>query len=188
MYTSLRILRKFYRHYKQLYATARWGLAVSKKGGEVDLTAEVIGDKNAYKKITFGKKLVLQREVSIFISPDHPDACVNFGDESYVGRNTNIAAYAPVTIGKKVLISPYCHINSCNHGFSNVDVTIYDQELTTSPINIGDGAWIGTHVIILSGTEIGEGSIVGAGSVVTKNIPPYEIWGGVPARFIKSRK
>ena len=56
-----------------------------------------------------------------------------------------------------------------------------------TPITIGNDVWVGRRVIILNGVSIGDGAVVGAGAIVTKDIPPYEVWGGVPAKFIKKR-
>ena len=55
------------------------------------------------------------------------------------------------------------------------------------PIHVGHHCWIGTGAIVLQGVTIGDGAVVAAGAVVTKNIPPYEVWGGVPAKFIRKR-
>ncbi|WP_264367794.1 DapH/DapD/GlmU-related protein [Paraglaciecola mesophila] len=63
-----------------------------------------------------------------------------------------------------------------------------EQGIVTAPVIIKDNVWIGYGVTILKGVEIGEGSIVAAGSVVTKNIPPYSIAGGIPSKVIKMRK
>jgi acetyltransferase-like isoleucine patch superfamily enzyme len=66
-------------------------------------------------------------------------------------------------------------------------MAIKDQGYTLGPVKIGAGAWLGTQVIILPNVTIGEGAIIGAGSVVTKSVGAYEIWGGVPARKIGDR-
>ena len=63
----------------------------------------------------------------------------------------------------------------------------YNSTADFKPIHIGQYCWIGTGAIVLQGVKIGEGSVVAAGAVVTKDIPPYEVWGGVPAKFIRKR-
>lgn len=67
------------------------------------------------------------------------------------------------------------------------DVNKYPDEHNDYQIKIGNDVWIGSHVMIMAGVSIGDGAIVAAGAVVTKSIPPYQIWGGVPAKFIKNR-
>lgn len=56
------------------------------------------------------------------------------------------------------------------------------------PVVIGNDVWIGSRVTILPGVHIGDGAVIGAGAVVTKNVPEYEVWGGNPAKYLKSRK
>ena len=73
------------------------------------------------------------------------------------------------------------------HNYSKRDIRIWDQGTTEKDIIIGNDIWIGTKVCILHGVTIGGGAVVGAGSVVTKNVDPYTVVGGVPARFIKDR-
>jgi acetyltransferase-like isoleucine patch superfamily enzyme len=93
----------------------------------------------------------------------------------------------PITIGDNTLIGAYSYIVSANHRFESRAAPIRDQGYRGAPIEIGEDVWIGTHVVILPGVRIGKGAIIGAGSLVNRNIPEYEIWGGVPARFIKKR-
>ena len=62
-----------------------------------------------------------------------------------------------------------------------------NQQAKIEKVLIGKDAWIGANVTILKGISIGDGAIIGANAVVTRNIPPYEIWGGVPAKFLKNR-
>jgi maltose O-acetyltransferase len=74
------------------------------------------------------------------------------------------------------------------HGFARTDVTISDQGYTHAPIKIEDDVWVGFQAIILPGVTIGRGSIVGAGAVVTKDVPPYTVVVGVPARPLRQRR
>ena len=88
-----------------------------------------------------------------------------------------------ITIGDFCNIANNVVIVDHNHKYNNTGV-IEGYEL--SPIHIGNRVWIGANVTILKGVTIGEGAIISAGAVVNKDVPPYEIWGGVPARKIKS--
>jgi acetyltransferase-like isoleucine patch superfamily enzyme len=73
------------------------------------------------------------------------------------------------------------------HNYADVSTPIKYQGLTISPVEIADNVWIGAGVTVLSGRKIGYGSIVGANSLVTKDIPDFQIWGGVPAKLLKTR-
>lgn len=82
-----------------------------------------------------------------------------------------------------------CIVYTKNHAFSNLDTPMmYQGYLETKPVYIEDDVWIGGRVIILPGRRIGKGAIVGAGSVVTKDVPDYAIVGGNPAKVLKYRK
>lgn len=92
------------------------------------------------------------------------------------------------TIEDEVLIAPNVAILCLPHKHDRVDIPILEQgDEELQPPIIKRGAWLGRNVIIMPGVTIGEGAIVGAGAVVTKNVEPFTIVGGVPAKFIKKR-
>jgi acetyltransferase-like isoleucine patch superfamily enzyme len=119
---------------------------------------------------------------------------VSCGNRVYIGPYSNfIALLSNITIGNDVIIAPEVMIITGNHRYDWVGRTMYsitnaekniDDDL---PVIIEDDVWIGARSIILKGVTIGEGSIVGAGSIVTKNVPPFSIAAGNPARVIKKR-
>lgn len=111
---------------------------------------------------------------------------LSLGDNSGVGVNSLISPC--VTIGNDVMMGPECMMFTSNHGMSDLDVPMWRQKSTEpKPIVIEDDVWIGARVIILPGVHVGKGSVIGAGSVVTKDVAPYSIVGGNPARLIKMR-
>lgn len=98
-----------------------------------------------------------------------------------------VAAVQPIIIGRRAEIAPYCAFFSYDHGMEP-DREIFGQPLTSKgPIIIGEDAWLGTRVTVLSGVTIGRGAVVGAGSVVVCDIPDNAIAAGSPARVIKYR-
>ena len=109
------------------------------------------------------------------------------GKRSGIGERSILSGI--VTIGKDVMIGPELMCYTKNHETTRTDIPMIDQGFSkTRPITIGDDVWIGSRVIILGGVKIGDGAIIGAGSVVTHDVPPYSVVGGNPARIIKSRK
>jgi acetyltransferase-like isoleucine patch superfamily enzyme len=90
-------------------------------------------------------------------------------------------------IGKAVGIGPRVVILTSEHEALDSDVPVYFTPLKFAEVVLEDGCDIGTGAIILPGVRIGEGAIIGAGAVVTCDIPPYEVWAGVPARRIRKR-
>lgn len=112
---------------------------------------------------------------------------VSLGDYSGIGLNSRI--HGECTIGSRVMMGEYCTIITRNHKFDRTDIPMMDQGFyDEEPVSIGNDVWIGDKVIILPGVHIGDGCVIGAGSVITKNIPPYSIAVGNPAKVIKSRK
>lgn len=126
-----------------------------------------------------GKKISIERG-STFGSG------LRIGDGSRIGYFAEV--YGDVSIGKECLIGPQAVFHTSGHGTARLDIPMKRQESTTSrPIVVGDDCWIGQRAIILPGVTIGSHSIVGAGAVVTKSVPPYSVVVGNPARVVKSR-
>lgn len=98
-----------------------------------------------------------------------------------------IAANNCVEIGEHTLIGEYVSIRDGDHIFTRTDIPIGMQGTTTDPIEIGRDVWIGRGAVILKGVTIGDGAIIGANSVVTRDVPSYDIVAGVPARHVSSR-
>jgi maltose O-acetyltransferase len=110
---------------------------------------------------------------------------IEIGDHSGLGVDSQIGA---VKIGKDVIMGPEVMIISVNHMYSDLTMPMRLQGDTPSnPVIIEDDVWIGARAIILPGRRIGKGAIVGAGSVITKDVPPYAIVGGNPAKVLKYR-
>lgn len=108
------------------------------------------------------------------------------GKKTYIGNHFTVLIADEVVIGEEVLIASYVMISSENHSIDpESDLNYGKQSLSTKPVIIEDGVWIGEKVSILPGVKIGEKSIIGTGSVVTSNIPSYSIAVGSPAKVIK---
>ena len=109
------------------------------------------------------------------------------GDNSGIGINCDLQGY--IEIGADVMMGPEVAIYTFNHLTKCTEKPMMYQGFTThSPVVIADDVWIGRRVIILPGVNVGKGSIIGAGSVVTKDVPEYTVFAGNPAKFIKSRE
>jgi len=130
-------------------------------------------------------------EVYIGANSTIEDYCtINNGmGEILIGDNTRIGIgsvlIGPVHIGHNVRLAQNVVITSLNHNYSNISKPISEQGVHTETISIGDEVWIGANAVILPGILIGKHSVVAAGSVVTKDIPPYTVVAGNPARIIK---
>lgn len=133
-------------------------------------------------------KLMLERcgdNVNIYPKAEFASS-VELGDNSDIGYKASIGG--KTIIGKNVIMAPECVIYTKNHRTDSVDVAIKYQGVTEEePVYIDDDCWIATRVIILPGVHIGKGAVIAAGAVVTKDIPPFAVAGGVPAKVIKFR-
>ena len=112
---------------------------------------------------------------------------IEIGDFSGIGSKYQI--YGPVKMGKFIMMGPEVIILTQNHKFSDISVPMVKQGYQkTMQVIIEDDVWIGARSVILPGVKIGTGSIIGVGSIVTKDIEPFSIVAGVPAKLIKKRK
>lgn len=109
------------------------------------------------------------------------------GERCWMGPHCLIYGNGDVTIGNDVLIAAHTTINSISHVALRTDVPMSSQGIHCDPVVIEDDVWIGLNCTILQGVTVGKGSIIGAGAVVTRDIPPYSIALGVPARVTGKR-
>ena len=138
-----------------------------------------------YKKLTLKKKRNVKIMENVFID----DNCV-IGDFTFIGKNSDITKSSIgryCSIGTDVIIGPGEHeidkISTSAHFHKG---NFYD-ELTKKTLTIGNDVWIGTKAIILRGVTIGNGAVIASGAVVTKNVPPFAVVAGVPAKIVKFR-
>ncbi|MEW6102532.1 MAG: acyltransferase [bacterium] len=161
---------------------------------KVFLSEGVILDKYVYLDIptSYKQGLVIGRNSTI-----GNNTYISSGYEGYViiGENTNIGSNSQiygegsgVKIGNDVLIAGQSFIVTVQHIFDDIEKPIFVQGSLCKKIIIKNNVWIGANVKILGGVTIEEGSIIGAGSVVTESIPPFSIVVGIPAKVVKIRK
>lgn len=114
------------------------------------------------------------------------DQDLQIGDNSGIG--VNCVCEGQVSIGDNVMMGPECILLPHFHAFDRLDIPMCQQGFQEAkPIRIGNDVWIGTRVIIMPGVVVGDHSIIGAGAVVTKDVPEYAIVGGCPAKVIRMR-
>ena len=142
-------------------------------------------------EIQFTDRLVLGKNtrISSFVRIKLKKGCIK------IGRNCTINSFCfidtaekDVIIGDDVLIGPFVGIHGSNYNYEDKYKRIGEQGITSKGIRIEDDVWIGSHATILDGVIIGKGAVIGAGALVTKDIPPYSVAAGVPAKVIKERK
>jgi acetyltransferase-like isoleucine patch superfamily enzyme len=105
-----------------------------------------------------------------------------------MGFNCEIVSSSRVIVGENTLVSAYVYIIGGGHDYSRVDIPISEQEKPSYGIKIEKNCWIGAGAMVFDGVSIGKDTIIGAGAVVSKDIPPFSIAAGIPARVAKFRK
>jgi acetyltransferase-like isoleucine patch superfamily enzyme len=148
------------------------------KGARIDAR----GHQN--NRIYLNDKVAIERNVSIGCLED---SYIEIGQETFIGPGVCIAGPGDIKIGKRCLIAANSGIYANNHNFADPIEPIKYQGITRQGIVIEDDCWLGHGVVILDGVTIGQGSVIGAGAVVTKDIPPFSVAVGVPAKVVKNR-
>lgn len=134
-------------------------------------------------RVTFEGPADLYRDATF--ETEHQGS-IRIGRETVVNQGTLIGAYTALTVGDRTLIGEYCSIRDNNHGVAP-GVPIRRQRHSVAPIRIGADVWIGRGSAVLAGVTIGDGAVIGANSVVTRDVPAGEIWAGAPARLLRPR-
>ena len=136
-------------------------------------------DTPPYRKFSLGDYSVIES----FACINNAVGDVIIGDHTRIGLHNTIIG--PVTIGSHVNLAQDITVTALNHNFEDSDKRIDEQGVSTAPVIIEDDIWIGANAVILPGVTIGNHSVVAAGAVVTKNVPPHSLVAGVPAKIIK---
>lgn len=135
-------------------------------------------------RIVIGRNCSLDTLARLFAAND---ATLLLEEGVAVGPYNIINAFDDCTIGRNSMLGPYVNINCADHGMEMNGVPMRFQPGSYGPVVIEEDCWIGSHAIILKGVRVGAGAVVAAGAVVTRDVPPLAIVGGVPARVIGSR-
>jgi acetyltransferase-like isoleucine patch superfamily enzyme len=116
---------------------------------------------------------------------DLPHSFIHIGSDSLIGEFNVLRGQGGITIGDRVYTAPLVQMLAVNHVFDDAGRPIIEQGITAEGIAVEDDAWIGAGAIITDGVRIGRGAVVAAGAVVTGDVPPHTVVGGVPARILK---
>ena len=137
------------------------------------------------KAIFFSGKIFIGR--NSFFTADGGTISVENNSRFNVNVHINASCGGKICIGKDCLIGPNVIMRTANHSFDRIDIPILAQGHKCADIIIEDDVWLGSNVVILPGVKVGKGAVIGACSVVTKDIPSMAIAVGVPAKVIKYR-
>lgn len=180
-------------------------------GSKVKISKDVIigplvkiGDRASIAgNVILDSKVEIQKDVEI-VGNVEIGAASNIGPYSFIstmpmgklriGKSVIVNAFNILGAGKEVLIEDNCifaafvHITDSSHQFESISSSPRHDPAYSEPVNIGEGSWLGSSVKVLKGVTIHKGCVIGAGAVVTRNLPPFSISAGIPAKVIRFRK
>jgi len=174
-----------------VYLTHHVCLDASGKNNSIVLEADCHLDSGVrLSTMSNNSRIVLHQNVGLDRGVDIrslENGSVEIGKGTYIGPYVCMAGPGHIKIGKQCMIASHTGIYANNHNFDDLTCPIVLQGVTTEGIVIEDDCWLGTGVKVMDGVTIGRGSVIGAGAVVTKDIPPYSVAVGVPAKVISRR-
>ena len=150
-----------------------------KKGSGSIIRRNTRLDVAPFNRFELGEKSIIED----FSAVNNASGDVIIGHHTLIGMGNVIIG--PVTMGNHIILAQHVVMSGLNHIYEDVSKPIVDQNVRTAPIVIEDDCWIAANVVITAGVTIGKHSIVAAGSVVTKDVPPFSIAAGNPAKVIK---
>ena len=193
-FLTWRSLRWVIRHraYTPWYLVRYWRFALFKlRNPHVTTRGLVFFDRGAqvsarrgYAQVVLGKWVHIGSGTAVRCH----EGTLTIGDKSILARHISVNCYLDVEIGDSALIADHVYISDFDHRFDDLTIPIKDQGIAKSRVRIERDVWIGTKVTVCRGVVIGEGTVVGANAVVTRDLPAFTVAVGVPARVIKDRK
>ncbi len=161
-----------------------WKISIGRKC-VLDEYCKLSAQGNDASEIVLGDEVLIGRGTVLGTR----DGKIEIGDYCNIGANCRMGTTTRITFGKHVLLAANCYIGGAQHKFDRLDIPIMRQGYDSrGGVVIEDDVWLGTDVKILDGVTVGTGSVIGAASVVTKDIPPYSIAVGAPAKIKGTRK
>jgi acetyltransferase-like isoleucine patch superfamily enzyme len=165
-----------------------WKLVIHSMGGSVGKDVKFYGGVrivgNGPDAIHIGDGVRILRGVTMSTTPAGK---IHVGEKVHIGENNIIFSDIGITIGDNVIIGSQNIIVDFDHIYKNVENPINQQGINKREIIIEEDVWISSHCVITKGVRVGKGAVIGAGSVVNKDVPAYSVAVGVPVRVIKKR-
>lgn len=174
-----RALRRVARYVPKLrYLVRRWQFDEAGHRGAIERGVRLLGDA----RIRLGDRVTLRRGVVLA-----GNGSLTIGSGTTINDGCRISAFESVQIGADCLFAPQVSVLDIDHRFDSRERPLRQQGYRTAPVVIGDDVWLGVNVVVLRGVRIGRGAIIGANSVVTRDVPDFAIAAGIPARVLRMR-
>lgn len=172
-----------YFHHGRTMLAGMWYLRKVELGRRVRVTGRPRVIVGAGSRIRVGDRVQLYSSPARLELAAHDGGVLEIGERTLVNHGSSIAAAERVTIGAHCHIGPHCMI--MDSAYHELDPERRLERPTPQPVTIGDNVWLAARVIVLPGVTIGRDSVVAAGSVVSSDVPPRTLAGGVPAKVIR---
>lgn len=139
-----------------------------------------------WSDISIERDVSLDDGVVLLCSGSPKENKIAIDQGTYINRYTMLDAHSRISIGRNCMIGPHCYITDANHGRA-AGVLVREQQMEPQPVVIEDDVWLGAGVVVLPGVRLGRGCVIGAGAVVTHDVPAGAVFAGVPAVRIGNR-
>src|SRR5579884_325682 len=150
---------------------------------QIHAGASIVADRTEEPRVALGRYTIVREGAFL----DSHGGSIRLGEGTFVGQGCVIYGQGGVEVGPATMLAPGVTIITARHGFSRRDIPQKFQEETFAPVCIGSDCWLGARSVVLAGVRIGRGTVVGAGSVVTEDLPDYVVAFGVPAKVRHAR-
>lgn len=176
---ALWLLQPPFRPRPRLWVKLLWNPLVHHKGKHALISRKTRMDVFPFNKFSLGDWATVED----FACVNNAMGDVIIGSKSRIGISNTVIG--PVILGDNINIAQNVVMSGLNHGYEDIDLPPREQKCSTSLITIDDDCWIGANVVITAGVNIGKHAVIAAGSIVTKDVPPFSIVAGNPAKLIK---
>lgn len=166
----------------------RWGWFISQRlrGNYIDRTVQVRCDGPMRGRLILGEAVAIDRGTILWMGQtDALEGRISVGCRCYIGPQVYLGSLHNLKIGDDTLVGAGAYLITANHRYGSTRRPVAEQGYEGGDIRIGKRVWIGAHAVLLPGVTVGDDAVVAAAAVVRRDIPAGEVWGGVPARFLK---
>jgi acetyltransferase-like isoleucine patch superfamily enzyme len=154
-------------------------------GNDVEFRRNLEIRVHGNSQVIIGNKTRIDRGVRILSANK---ANITISDGARIGLYSVFNGGDSISVGKKALVSGYVYLQTSMHGYASKGEFVQDQGYSHAPVVLEEDSWLGTHVVVLPGVVVGKGAVVGSNAVVTKNVDPYQVVAGIPAKPLKERE
>ena len=164
----------------------RWLVHMRRTGRLIEPSVRIRCGRDFTERLQLGETVQLDRGVIIWLGEvENSAGRLTLGRKVYVGPYSFLGACHTFSIGEDSMIGAHCYLITVNHRTDRPDIPYADQGYRGGDIEIGRNVWLGSHVVVLPGVQIGDNAIIAAGAVVNRDVPANETWGGVPAKPLR---